>query len=255
MRLDGRTAIITGAASGIGRATAELMVEAGARVLLTDLSDEAGEAAADELGAAARFQRLDVTSETDWEAVNAYCLDALGPPDILVNNAGIAFLTDQLTPESMTLDEWQDVNRINMDGVMLGCRYGIDAMKKKGGAIVNMGSVGGTFASPLAVPYGAGKAAVIQYTKTVAIYCSSRGYDIRCNAVLPGTVETPLYATFSAEKRAANARRVPVGRIGTPRDIARAVVFLASDEASYITGTQLVVDGGLTAANPMRADD
>ena len=255
MQLDGKTAIVTGAASGIGLATAQLMVANGARVMLADLNDDAGTNAVAELGDAARFMRLDVTSESDWAALSEQCADSLGKPDILVNNAGVAFLADQLTPESMTLDEWRNVNRINMDGVMLGCRFGIETMKERGGAIVNLASVGGTFASPLAVPYGAGKAGVIQFTKTVAIYCASRGYDIRCNTVLPGTVETPLYATFSEEKRAANARRVPLGRIGKPLDIAQAIVFLASDDASYITGTQLVVDGGLTAANPMRADD
>ena len=255
MLLEGKTAIVTGAASGIGRATAELMAEEGARVLLTDLNDEAGAQIAGDLGDAATFARLDVTSEADWEAALAACGSAFGTPDILVNNAGVAFLSGHLTPESMTLDEWRNVNRINMDGVMLGCRYGIDAMKSKGGAIVNLASVGGTFASPLAVPYGAGKAAVIQFTKTVAIHCATQGYDIRCNAVLPGTIETPLYETFSEEKRAANARRVPVGKVGKPREIASAVAFLASDQASYITGTQLVVDGGLSAANPMRAED
>ena len=139
---------------------------------------------------------------------------------------------------------------------MLGCKHAIRAMKPSGGgAIVNIASIAATVASPLAVPYGASKAAVVQLTKTVAYDCARRGYNIRCNAILPGTIETTLYKTFSEEQRTANARGVPLGRVGTPGDVAMAVAFLASDDASYITGAQIAVDGGLAVVNPMRAGD
>ena len=251
-----KASIVTGAASGIGLATAERLVAEGGNVLLTDLNEEAGSEAAKRLGAAARFRVHDAASEADWESVVADCVSRFGRLDVLVNNAGVAFLAGQLSPEEVTLEEWQRVNAVNAAGVMLGCKHAIRAMKSTGGgAIVNIASIAATVASPLAVPYGASKAAVVQLTKTVAYDCARRGYNIRCNAVLPGTIETTLYKTFSEEQRAANARGVPLGRPGTPDDVARAVVFLASEDAGYITGAQLAVDGGLSAVNPMRAGD
>ena len=248
--------IVTGAASGIGLATAERLVAEGGNVLLTDLNEEAGSEAAQRLGAAATFRVHDAASEADWESVVADCVSRFGRLDVLVNNAGVAFLAGQLSPEEVTLEEWQRVNAVNAAGVMLGCKHAIRAMKSSGGgAIVNIASIAAIVASPLAVPYGASKAAVVQLTKTVAYDCARRGYNIRCNAVLPGTIETTLYKTFSEEQRAANARGVPLGRVGTPGDVAMAVAFLASDDASYITGAQIAVDGGLAAVNPMRAGD
>jgi len=254
-RFAGKTALVTGGASGIGQATVELFASQGGKVLITDIDETAGEALAKSLGDSAAFTRLDISSEDQWRSAIEACENRFNSLDILVNNAGIGFVAGQLTPEEMTLDEWQTVNRINMDGVMLGCKLGIDAMKKSGGAIVNIASVGALFASPLAVPYGAGKAAVVQFTKTVAVYCAKQGYPIRCNVVLPGPVKTTLYETFSEEQRAANARGIPMGRAGNVEELANAIAFLSSDEASFVTGTQLVVDGGLSAANPMRAAD
>ena len=251
-----KASIVTGAASGIGLATAERLVAEGGNVLLTDLNEQAGAEAAERLGAAARFRVHDAASEADWETVVADCVSRFGRLDVLVNNAGVAFLAGQLSPEEVTLEEWQRVNAVNAAGVMLGCKHAIRAMKSSGGgAIVNIASIAATVASPLAVPYGASKAAVVQLTKTVAYDCARRGYNIRCNAVLPGTIETTLYKTFSEEQRAANARGVPLGRVGTPEDVAMAVAFLASDDAGYITGAQIAVDGGLAAVNPMRAGD
>ena len=251
-----KASIVTGAASGIGLATAERLVAEGGNVLLTDLNEQAGAEAAERLGAAAGFRVHDAASEADWESVVAGCVSRFGRLDVLVNNAGVAFLAGQLSPEEVTLEEWQRVNAVNAAGVMLGCKHAIRAMKSfGGGAIVNIASIAATVASPLAVPYGASKAAVVQLTKTVAYDCARRGYNIRCNAVLPGTIETTLYKTFSEEQRAANARGVPLGRVGTPEDVAMAVAFLASDDASYITGAQIAVDGGLAAVNPMRAGD
>lgn len=255
-RFINKVSIVTGAASGIGLATAERLVAEGGNVLLTDLNEEAGSEAAQRLGAAARFRVHDAASEADWESVVADCVSRFGRLDVLVNNAGVAFLAGQLSPEEVTLEEWQRVNAVNAAGVMLGCKHAIRAMKPSGGgAIVNIASIAAMVASPLAVPYGASKAAVVQLTKTVAYDCARRGYNIRCNAVLPGTIETTLYKTFSEEQRAANARGVPLGRVGTPQDVAMAVAFLASEDAGYITGAQIAVDGGLATVNPMRASD
>ena len=255
-RFINKVSIVTGAASGIGLATAERLVAEGGNVLLTDLNEEAGSEAAQRLGAAAGFRVHDAASEADWESVVADCVSRFGRLDVLVNNAGVAFLAGQLSPEEVTLEEWQRVNAVNAAGVMLGCKHAIRAMKSSGGgAIVNIASIAATVASPLAVPYGASKAAVVQLTKTVAYDCARRGYNIRCNAVLPGTIETTLYKTFSEEQRTANARGVPLGRVGTPQDVAMAVAFLASEDAGYITGAQIAVDGGLAAVNPMRAGD
>ncbi|MDE0362275.1 MAG: SDR family NAD(P)-dependent oxidoreductase, partial [Rhodospirillaceae bacterium] len=184
-RFINKVSIVTGAASGIGLATAERLVAEGGNVLLTDLNEEAGSEAAQRLGAAAGFRVHDAASEADWESVVADCVSRFGRLDVLVNNAGVAFLAGQLSPEEVTLEEWQRVNAVNAAGVMLGCKHAIRAMKSSGGgAIVNIASIAATVASPLAVPYGASKAAVVQLTKTVAYDCARRGYNIRCNAVL-----------------------------------------------------------------------
>lgn len=247
--------MVTGGASGIGRATVELFAKQGANVFLTDINEAAGEQAAAEPGNAVAFGRHDVSAESDWEKNVHACIERFASFDVLVNNARVAALAGQLTPEEMTLDEWHGVNQINVDGVMLGCKHAIAAMKSSGGSIVNLASVGGLFASPLAVPYGAGKAAVIQLTKTIAFYCGKRGYNIRCNAVLPGPIETPIMMNFSDKQREKNTRGIPAGRFGHVSEIAAAIAFLASDEASYVSGAQLAVDGGLSASNPMRAAD
>lgn len=250
-----KVAIVTGGSAGIGRACVKRLTGEGARVIVADINTAAGESLSDQLGENAVFFPLDVRSEEQWQACVDTCFEKWGRLDVLVNNAGIARVSDGITPETITLDEWRSVNAVNTEGVVLGCKHAIAGMRKTGsGSIINMASVGGTVESPLNYPYGASKAAVIQITKTVGLYCARQGYEIRCNAVLPGTIRTELYMAATPEEfRRQNKAAVPVGRLGTPEQIASMVVYLASDEAQYITGAGIPVDGGLLAANPMRS--
>ena len=250
-RLQDKVAIITGAASGLGKATAEVFAENGARVVLGDIDESGGQATADAIQGDALFMRFDSTQETDWERATKIATDRFGAVDIVVNNAGIeGSMTDQ-NPEEISLDEIHSVNAVNVDGVLLGCKHGISAMRDTGGAIVNISSIGGIYAQPTMVAYGASKGAVRQLTKSVAAYCGREGYRIRCNTVSPGLIESRMgeevLRQFDGNLEAGRRRRIegiPVGRLGRPRDIAYAVLYLASDEASFVNGAELVIDGG-----------
>ncbi len=245
-RLKGKIALITGAASGIGRATAELFAAEGATVVATDL-DEAGLA-----GLPGRAVRLDVTSEADWEAAFAAARSAFGRVDILVNAAGIAIGG---AIETTSLADWRRTMAVNAEGTFLGCREAVRMMRETGGgAIVNISSAAGLVGDPKLAAYCASKGAVRLLTKSVALQCARAGYKIRCNSVHPSFAETPMLERMFAraadpEKlRAGLIRATPLGRLGSAGDVAAAILYLASDEAAFITGAELAVDGGLTAA-------
>lgn len=242
MRLKNKTAIITGAASGIGAATAQLFRREGARVVATDLKGVAGDRAeGDWLGLA-----QDVRDAGQWQALFEQAAQRFGRVDILVNSAGIngaSAGTGRQDPEHLALEEWRAIQAVNVEGTMLGCQAAIAHMKVAGGAIVNVASYAGTVGSPTAVAYGATKAALVQYTKSVALHCGRAGYAIRCNVVNPGPIRTPLYVPLTG---AGTPTHIPLQRIGEPAEVAAAILFLASDAASYVTGTALPVDGGLS---------
>lgn len=242
--LNGKTAIITGAARGQGAATAELFAKAGARVFLTDILIEAGEAAAAEIGEAASFRPLDVSSQQDWARLVAEVEGAEGKIDILVNNAAIANSIPFLELPSDTLDR---TIAVNVKGTILGMQAVLPGMiERGGGTIVNISSVNGLRGTGGAVAYDATKWAVRGMSKSVALEFADRG--IRVNTVHPGAIDTPMLNPASGDMSGlAKSFRIPMGRVGESSEVAYATLFLASDAASYISGAELAVDGAWTA--------
>jgi NAD(P)-dependent dehydrogenase (short-subunit alcohol dehydrogenase family) len=256
-RLAGKSALVTGAARGIGEAIASAFVAEGARVLVTDIDDAAGAAVAARLGPQAEYRRLDVREEADWASVTAFALESFGRLDILVNNAGITGFENGFVahdPENAELADWRAVHRTNLDGVFLGCRYAIRAMRAAGaGSIVNVSSRSGVVGIPGAAAYASSKAAVRNHTKTVALHCAEQGLAIRCNAILPAAVLTPMWEPLLGDgpereaRMAAFVADTPLRRFGRPEEVAALAVMLASDEAAYMTGAELHIDGGILA--------
>jgi 3(or 17)beta-hydroxysteroid dehydrogenase len=246
--LEGQVAIVTGGASGIGAATAVLLANAGARVVVADLQE-----ARDTPG---RFVAHDVADEGSWRRLLDDVLSREGRLDIMVNNAGIAGGMGSV--ESTDVATWQKVQAVNSEGVFLGCQYAIEGMKRTApgkpaprGSIVNISSVAGLQAGNGSIAYSASKGAVRLLTKSVALYCAEKKYAIRCNSVHPGGVDTPIFDNLwqmvgrEPGKAFLDARH-PIGHMAEPRELAEVVLFLASDRASFVTGAELVADGGLT---------
>lgn len=257
-----RIALVTGAAQGIGAAVAERLARDGMRVILTDIQDDEGEARAQAIDGA-RYRRLDVREEAQWTAVTDEILAEEGRLDVLVNNAAITGFDRGPVPhdpEHASLEEWRRVHRTNLDGVFLGCKHAIRAMRPAGtGSIVNVSSRSGLVGIPAAAAYASSKAAVRNHTKSVALYCASQGLRIRCNAVFPAAILTPMWDPMLGEgpereeRMRAFVADVPLRRFGTPDEVAAVVSHLASDESAYTTGAEFVLDGGLlagTAATP-----
>ena len=252
-RLDGKVALISGAARGMGKAEALLFAAEGAKVAVCDVRDDEGRAVAAQIGDAARYQHLDVTSEEDWVAAVAATERAFGRLDVLVNNAGIG---EGAPLAEMTLASYRRVTEVNQTGVFLGMRAAVEPMTRAGGgSIVNISSIDGMIGMDLCLAYVASKWAVRGMTKTAARELASR--RIRVNSVHPGFIHTHLavedesqLAGVHALLDAHTARLAPMGRAGRPEEIARLVLFLASDESSYSTGSEFVADGGLIAGYP-----
>lgn len=267
-RLEGKVALITGAAQGIGKETATIFAREGAIVVVSDINDSLGASVAKEIGGHSIYLHLDVAIEDDWKDVISTILKRFGKLNILVNNAGITGFQDGFgpqDPENTSLDSWRKVNAVNFDGTFLGCKYAISAMKSSvSGSIINISSRSGLVGIPGASAYAASKAAVRNHTKSVALYCCQQGYQIRCNSVHPAAILTPMWEPMLGTgadlemNMAAIAKDIPMGKMGTAEDVANAALFLASDESKYITGIELNIDGGLLAgasAAPKRVDD
>lgn len=249
-RLKNKIALITGGSSGIGKATAELFVQEGAMVFIGDINETDGKLFEEKYLGKLKFMKLDVKEEQDWiECLNAIKAEC-GRLDVLFNNAGIMGSND---PEHATLEEWELVHAVNLRSVFLGCKYAIGLMKEHGGSIINMSSRSGVVGVKNTAAYSSSKAAVKNYSKSVALYCADKKYNIRCNSVIPAAVLTDIWNESFGENRSKRIQEVsagiPLGHMGEPIDVAYAVLFLASDESKYITGSEITIDGGILAGS------
>ncbi len=245
-RLDGKVALISGGARGMGEAEARLFASEGAKVVMGDVLDESGQHAAQAItqqGGAATYVHLDVTAESDWQRAVETVEQTYGKLNILVNNAGIV----RMAPlDETSLAAWNEVINVNQTGVFLGMKHAIPAMRRAGnGSIINISSVAGLVGLPNIPAYQASKGAVRLLTKNAAVQYAQD--NIRANSIHPGRIETPMTAPLAPERRDMVLRMTPLRRDGKPEEVAYGVLFLASDESSYVTGAELVIDGGFTA--------
>lgn len=252
-RLSNKTCVVTGAARGIGHAIAARFHADGGSVIVTDIDEIRGAETAAEFGC--RFEKLDVREEADWMRLATIVPVA----DVVVNNAGITGFEEGIAPhdpEHASLEDWRKVHRVNLDGTFLGCRYAIGAMKARGtGSIINISSRSGLVGIPGAAAYASSKAAIRNHSKTVALYCAQQGWKIRCNSIHPAAILTPIWEPMLGtsedreSKMAALVADTPLKRFGMPDEVAAIAVLLASDEATYVTGTEINIDGGLLAGS------
>lgn len=281
MRLINKVALVTGSAQGIGKAIAELFVKEGATVIFSDINDDKGQRACDDINIKrqqwikskpAEYMHLDVSNESEWQQAEQYIGQQYQGLDILVNNAGITgFLetTGAHDPEHLDMASWHKVHQVNLDGVALGCKTAIALMKNRptnknsNCSIINISSRSGMVGIPLAAAYASSKAGVRNHSKSVALYCAQNAYDIRCNSIHPAAIYTPMWDAMLGEgnERAdaikAISKDIPLGYMGDVMDVAYAALYLASDESKYVTGTEITIDGGILAgstAAPTQSD-
>ncbi|RKF18253.1 glucose 1-dehydrogenase [Altericroceibacterium spongiae] len=254
-RVAGKKVLITGAGQGIGAAVAHLLAQEGAQVLMTDVNDAAAQDQAAAINAdlgreAALSFRLDVTREDEWIAALQFARQAMGGLSVLVNNAGVVL---NGSVEDFDLDEWHRGMSINVDSVFLGCKHAIPLLREnQPGSIVNLSSIAGLIASAGFANYNASKAAVWLLSKSVALHCARKGWDVRCNSVHPTFIRTPILQDLVGDKEEATVlakleKQVPLGRLGEAEEVAQAVLYLASDESRFVTASELKIDGGISA--------
>ncbi len=252
-RLEGKIALVTGGASGLGACSARLMAQEGAKVVITDIAEEPAQQLVAEIGDAAHFVPLDVTSEQQWIDAIAAATGHFGALHVMVNSAGIGL---SKTVEDIELEEWRKVHAIDLEGVFLGCKHGVAEIKKHtgniGGSIINISSVSGIIAGANMAAYNSAKGGVRLLSKSVALHCAKSGYNIRCNSVHPTFINTPILDKYRDRfgdevMHQKLGRQVPLGRLGAPEEVGWPIVFLASDESSYMTGSEVVIDGGISA--------
>ena len=249
-RVDGKVALVTGGASGIGRACARLLVAEGGRVAITDIDAAGGRAVANEIGEDGFFIEHDVTDEAAWQAAVEQTVAVFDGLHIVVQSAGIAMNASVV---DTSLEDWRRIHAVDLDGVFLGCKTAIPAMAESGGgSIVNISSVSGIIAGHNLAAYNSAKAGVRLLSKSVALHCARQATNIRCNSVHPTFIDTPMLSPILEHVggdagRDKLARQVPLGRIGEADDVAYAVLYLASDESTFVTGAELVIDGGISA--------
>ncbi len=258
-RLENKTVLVTGGARGIGKAIAELFAIEGASVIVSDIRDDMGKEVAASLDGKAIYIHLDVSKEEDWITASARIKDDYKGLDVLVNNAGIAGILESEgphDPENLNMESWHKIHATNLDGVALGCKYGIRLMKDSSSAsIVNISSRSGIIGVPFVTAYASSKAAVRNHTKSVALYCAAKKLPIRCNSIHPGAIYTPIWDVMlgAGEQKEtaikAVSSEIPLGVMGTPEDVAYGALYLASDEARYVTGIELNIDGGILAGS------
>lgn len=244
-RLEGKVAIITGAAKGLGEADARMFAREGATVILTDMDQDNGTRVAAEIGVSAEFHVQDVRDESAWEDLIADVVSRHGKLDILVNNAGVV---EPGTIETQTAEEWRFVMAVSADGTFFGCKYAVPAMKASGGgSIINMASIASIQGEPVVAAYAAAKGAVESLTRSIAVHCANNGYNIRCNSVHPAGILTPMVEEIGPKMMGRTDLRPAsegpaASALGEPDDIAHTVLFLASDESKFINGTAMRVD-------------
>ncbi len=252
-RVAGKVALVTGGGLGLGRAAALMLAREGAKVVVSDVKDKEGAKVADEIvdsGGEAMFLHHDVASEAEWDRVVRATVERFGGLQILVNNAGVALGGDV---EHTTLEQWRWLMSINLDGVFLGTKRAIEAMRPTGGSIINLSSIEGLIGDANLAAYNASKGGVRIFTKSAALYCAKAGLNIRVNSIHPGYIWTPMVEAHLAQQpdpvaaKAFVASLHPVNHLGEPDDIAYGVLYLASDESKFVTGAELVIDGGYTA--------
>jgi NAD(P)-dependent dehydrogenase (short-subunit alcohol dehydrogenase family) len=258
-RLSGKVALVTGSARGIGEAIARLFAENGSFVYVSDIEDDLGRSVSSSLGHDATYLHLDVREEAEWQHVMSQIAGQKGKLDVLVNNAGITGFENGAAlhdPEHASLENWRNVHRTNLDGVFLGCKYAIQIMRReRAGSIINISSRSGLVGIPGAAAYASSKAAVRNHTKTVALYCAEQGLDIRCNSIHPAAILTPMWEPMLGKgsdrevRMEEFVRETPARRFGTPAEVAAVALLLASDEARYMTGAELNIDGGILAGS------